>query len=396
MSDKKAMTAGATQNGIEMPDVFTEFDDARRAGFVRAMEYKQNGGRLAGCLCSYAPNEIMDAGGISVIGLCGMSNEAVPDAEVHLPKNLCPLIKGTYGFALTDKCPFTYFSDVIVGETTCDGKKKMYELLADLKPTHIMQLPQAQDRPWAPDAWEQEVQLLREEMEKRFDITITDDDIREAVRRANRKRQAICDLYELQATVPPAMTGVEMMSTMLKGTFSFDVEEFADNLEKLVAEKRAAYEAGERPVPASAKRIMLTGCPSNGVIGKVAVTIEKNGGVIVALDDCSGERTQRAMVDPEADNIIRAISDRYLGINCSVMSPNTGRLENTMEMAKKYQVDGIVEVILTACHTFNVESELTRRACEENGIPYIKVETDYSPNDVGQLETRLGAFIEML
>ena len=116
----------------------------------------------------------------------------------------------------------------------------------------------------------------------------------------------------------------------------------------------------------------------------------------MCLDDCSGERTTAMMIDEDADDILRAISDRYLQIHCSVMTPNTGRMENTLAQAKKYQVDGVVDAILTACHTFNVESALMQRTIEDAGIPYMKLETDYSEGDTGQLETRLAAFVEML
>ena len=126
--------------------------------------------------------------GGQAIGLCGMSDEAIPDAETVLPKNLCPLIKGTYGFALTEKCPYTYFSDIIVGETTCDGKKKMYELLGELKRTHILHLPQGRDRAYEREGWYEECRLLKEELEGFYGITITDDDLRAAVRRRNRLR----------------------------------------------------------------------------------------------------------------------------------------------------------------------------------------------------------------
>lgn len=380
----------------DLPAIFEEFDDARRAGFVAAMEFKQNGGKLAGVLCSYTPMELFDAAGIAAVGLCGTSNETVPDAETVLPKNLCPLIKGTYGFALTQKCPYTYFSDLIVGETTCDGKKKMYELLSELKPVHILHLPQSQKRSYANDIWYEEVKLLKEELESRFDVEITDDSLRKAAKLRNRSRRAFKRLYELQECEPPAMTGTELMTTIVKSTFSFNVEDFVASVEKLADERESAYKNGDRPVAASAKRILLTGCPSAGVIQKVGMTIEKNGGVIVCLDDCSGERTQSRLVDEDADDILRAISDRYLSINCSVMTPNTGRIENTMEMADKYHVDGVVEMVLQACHTFNVESTLMERACEEKGIPYLKIETDYAPGDAGQLETRIAAFIEML
>ena len=110
-------------------------------------------------------------------------------------------------------------------------------------------------------------------------------------------------------------------------TFTFDVYQQIDNIRKRVTEAEKAYKEGKRPVSASTKRILLTGCPTGGVIQKVGTVIENNGGVIVCLDDCSGERTNRLLVDENAPDILRAISDRYLSINCSVMTSNNGRLE---------------------------------------------------------------------
>ena len=138
---------------FKLPSKFDEYVEVRKEGFIAVKEYREKGGRVAGCLCSYTPVELLDAADIAAIGLCGTSNETIPDAEKVLPKNLCPLIKSTYGFAYTEKCPYTYFSDIIIGETTCDGKKKMYELLNELKETYILQLPQGQNRPYAKDIW---------------------------------------------------------------------------------------------------------------------------------------------------------------------------------------------------------------------------------------------------
>ena len=380
----------------DLPKMFDEFVDARKQGFLAAKEYKENGGRLAGCLCSYTPQEVLDAGQIAAVRLCGTSNETIADAETVLPKNLCPLIKSTYGFAYTEKCPYTYFSDIIIGETTCDGKKKMYELLNELKETYILQLPQGQGRSYANDIWYEEVKLLIKKLEEKFDITITDEDLRNAVHKRNRLRKALCEMYNMQASCPPAMYGTEMMLALQKGGFTFDVDKQIEQIETLVANAKAAYEAGERPVPKSAKRILITGCPTGGVIQKVGMVVEKNGGVIVCLDDCGGERTRSRMIDENAEDIVRAISDSYLGINCSIMTPNDGRLENTKKMIEKYKVDGVIDVVLQACHTFNVESYKTREMVEELGVPYLKLETDYSTTDSGQIETRIAAFIEIL
>jgi len=381
---------------LELPKSFDDFVDARKAGFLKVKEYVENGGHVVGMFCSYTPLELFDAAGVACVGLCGTSNEPIADAEKVLPKNLCPLIKSSYGFAYTEKCPYTYFCDFIVGETTCDGKKKMFELLNDIKETYVLHLPQSQQRPYAKEIWYQEVKLLKEKLEEKYGIEITDEKLREAAKKRNALRKKQMELYSLQGANPPAMKATEVMATLAQGVFNFGVDaQYASYSAKVDAAK-AAYEAGERPVPASAKRILLTGCPSTGVIQKVGATIENNGGVIVCLDDCGGERTQKMLVDENADDILRAISDRYLEIHCSVMTTNEGRMENTKAMCEKYSVDGVVEMVLQACHTFNVEANNMQKRCEDAGIPYMKLETDYSTTDSGQIETRLAAFIEML
>ena len=381
---------------LELPKSFDEFVDARKAGFIRVKDYVQNGGHLVGMFCSYTPLELFDAADVAVVGLCGTSNEPIEDAEKVLPKNLCPLIKSSYGFAYTDKCPYTYFCDFIVGETTCDGKKKMFELLNDIKETYVLHLPQSQQRAYAKDIWYEEIKLLKAKLEEKYGIEITDEKLREAARKRNEMRKYMCELYSLQGTVPPALKSTEVMATLAQGMFNFGVDAQAASYKAKVESVKAAMARGEQPVSPDAKRILLTGCPSTGVIQKVGATIEKNGGVIVCLDDCGGERTQKMLVDENAPDILRAISDRYLEIHCSVMTTNEGRIENTREMVKKYKAEGVVEMVLQACHTFNVESTLMQKMCQEEGIPYMKLETDYSTSDSGQIETRLAAFIEML
>lgn len=380
----------------ELPKTFDEFVEARKKGFLKAKEFKDKGGKLAGCLCSYTPQEVLDAAGIASVSLCGTSEESIPAAESILPKNLCPLIKSTYGFAYSEKCPYTYFSDIIIGETTCDGKKKMYELLNDIKETHILHLPQSQERSYANDIWYKEVEILKERLEEKFGLEITDENLRKAAHTRNELRKAQLEMYELQLNDPPVMKGTEIMISLQQGGFTFDVNEQLENLRNRIKEAKKDYEEGKYRVEKGAKRILITGCPSGGLIEKVGSVIERNGGVIVCLDDCFGERTNGILVDENAENILRAISDRYLSINCSVMTTNSGRFEHTKEMIKKYKVDGVIELVLQACHTFNIESYTMCKVVEEAGIPYMKLETDFSKTDSGQIETRIAAFIEML
>lgn len=157
---------------------------------------------MAGTFCTFTPLEILDAAGMLAVSLCGMSARRSPAAEVDLPRNLCPLIKSSYGFYVSDKCPYTYFSDLIVGETTCDGKKKMYELMARGKELFLLHLPQGVDLPYARDMWRAEVRRLKEYLEERFGAEITDDALRAAARQRNALREARSHLMEVLRADP--------------------------------------------------------------------------------------------------------------------------------------------------------------------------------------------------
>ncbi len=166
------------------------------------------------------------------MALCGKNDEAIPDAEKVLPRNLCPLIKASYGFAITEKCPYTYFSDLIVGETTCDGKKKMYEYLNDIRPVHVMQLPQISTGEDAYNLWRNEIVKLKERLEKDFNVEITEENIREMIKLRNKERQALREFYELGKMCPPPVTGLEIMKVLNGASFKWDKEEEIKSLKE--------------------------------------------------------------------------------------------------------------------------------------------------------------------
>ena len=164
-----------------LPSTFEEFNEQRKAAFIRVKDYKQAGNRLVGFLCSYTPLEIIDAAGAASVALCGTSDEVIPEAEKVLPANLCPLIKSSYGFAKTDKCPYFFFSDLVVGETTCDGKKKMYELLSSFKPVYVLELPNRQSEEGIA-MYRREIIRFKEKLEQQFETSITEEAIRAALK----------------------------------------------------------------------------------------------------------------------------------------------------------------------------------------------------------------------
>ncbi len=146
----------------------------------------------------------------------------------------------------------------------------------------------------------------------------------------------------------------------------------------------------------SKPRILITGCPIGGASEKVVKAIEDNGAYVVAYENCTVSKANELLVD-ENKNVYDALAEKYLAIGCSCMSPNLNRIDLLEKMIEEYKVDGVVDVVLQACHTYAVETlSIKRFVSGKHKIPYMAVETDYSQSDVGQLNTRMAAFVEML
>ncbi len=378
----------------ELPEVFEEFAEQRKNSFLAIKQLKENGVPIVGVFCTYLPQEIPAAMGAAVVGLCSTSDETIPDAEMDLPRNLCPLIKSSYGFAKTDKCPFFYFSDLVVGETTCDGKKKMYEYLSDFKPVYVMELPNKQSEDGY-EMYRREIIRFQKVLEEKFGVTITEEQIRNATKIRNKERMALKKLYGLMKLDPAPMLGMDLLNVLTGAQFKFNKESSVEELETIAERIQKEYKEGKhlekRP------RILVTGSPIHGAASKVVKAIEDNGGVVVVFENCGGAKSVEELVDESNPDIYDALAKRYLNIGCSCMAPNPHRFELLRELIKEYQVDAVVDVALQACHTYNVETiGVKRLVTEEFHLPFMSLEVDYSTSDIGQLNTRMAAFIEML
>ena len=378
---------------FHLPAAFEEYSDARKAGFLKVKAAKESGKQVAGCFCAFTPLEILDAAGLLTVSLCGMSPETIPAAESVLPRNLCPLIKSSYGFYLTDKCPYTYFADLIVGETTCDGKKKMYELLGQGKKTYILHLPQGREVPYAREMWIAELRRFIAFLEGELGVSISREKLKAACEQRNALRTARCRLMELLKADELPISGTELY-TFLDGIgFNFDLEDAIAKTNEL-AEALSAQKSDK--VTPGGKRILVTGCPIGGVFQKVVGAVERAGGNVVCFENCSGIKPARCMVDTDADDQVEAIADAYLDIGCAVMTPDTRRFEKLPALMAEFRVDGVLDVALQACHTYLIEGRSIREICKEKNVPYMALETDYATADAGQIDTRIAAFIETL
>jgi benzoyl-CoA reductase/2-hydroxyglutaryl-CoA dehydratase subunit BcrC/BadD/HgdB len=366
---------------------FAWFDNMIGHCLDHARVAKGAGKPIVGILCEYTPRElIMAAGGVPVC-LCGGSAKTIPAAEQQLPANLCPLIKSTFGYHALRSNPFLEMADLIVGETTCDGKKKMYELMAESRPMHVLELPQKSDDPNALEYWVRELEKFRAFLAKRFATDLTDDKIREAIRVLNRERRLRRELAALMKSDHPPMLGRQLLDCK---SLIWGMDDAMHQYETILETLRGmSCEADGRV------RVLMTGVPMVHGAEKVLDIVEQSGGRVVVMENCTGVKPILEDIDESAADPLRALAEKYFHLPCSVMTPNCGRMDVLRQLAADYRPECVVELVWQACLTYDVESHRVKRFVEEDlGLPYLHIETDYSPSDSTRIALRVEALLE--
>ncbi|MDQ1253284.1 MAG: hypothetical protein QG646_2439 [Euryarchaeota archaeon] len=366
----------------------------------RIVEEREAGTKIVGTFCLFVPDEIIFAAGADRIILCGGKNETISVAEEYLPRNLCPLVKSSFGSIVNKgclgikSCPHFNLVDLVVAENTCDSKKKMYELLVDYIPTYVIDLPQKPDSPEALNYFLAELKKFKGAMEQLTGIRITDEQLNREVKSSNETRKLFSRLYEFRKKDPPAISGLSMLKILQKQYF-LSPAELKKALKMLIREVEQEKEDNKLVNRERMPRIMVSGCPMAGGNTKVPDIIESKGGIIVAEESCTGTRSFWDFVDEEKDPML-ALAERYIKIPCSCMSPNDRRIENILELAREFNIDGVVYYTLQFCHGYNIEKYKVQQALKKEGIPMLAIETDYGDSDMEQIGLRVDAFLEML
>jgi benzoyl-CoA reductase/2-hydroxyglutaryl-CoA dehydratase subunit BcrC/BadD/HgdB len=360
-------------------------------------EAKAQGRKIIGTFCVFVPEELILAADAVCVGLCAGAEIGTDAAEKILPRNTCALIKSFVGFKLARLCPFMESCDLVVGETTCDGKKKAYEIFGDYAPVYVMEIPQmkqACDR----DLWKAEIRRFKAKIEAITGKTITPAKLKDAIRLVNARREVLQRLNRLRAVVPTPISGRDVL-LINQISFYDDPVRFTAKIGELCDELAAKIKAGQGIAPAAAPRLMLSGCPMAVPNWKLPFLIESSGAVIVGEESCIGTRNTRDLVDEGGDTLDELLDnlvDRYFKIDCACFTPNTERLDHIVDMAKDLKADGVVHYGLSFCQPYAMEALKVGKVLAAADIPMLAIETDYSMEDVEQLKTRVEAFLEML
>ncbi len=362
------------------------------------VDEKAQGRKIIGSYCVFVPEEIALAANATLVGLCSGADFAMDEVEQYLPRNTCALIKSSFGFKLGKVCPYLESADMIVGENTCDGKKKAYETLGTMvENLYVMDLPQMktdQGRTFL----RAEYDRFKTAVEALTGVAVTADSLKAAIQTVNAKRAAIHRLMALRKADPAPISGLDAL--LANQVFFYDnparftasVNAICDELEKRITAKQGAF-------PEKTPRILFSGCPMAVPNWKLPWIVETSGAVIVGEESCVGERGTRNLTDDSGttvDAMMDAIADRYFKVDCAIFTPNQDRLDHIMEMAQDFKADGVIHYGLQFCQPYIMESIPVEKALEKQGIPCLRIETDYGTEDVGQMKTRVEAFIEQI
>lgn len=357
-------------------------------------EHRKKGGKVVGTFCVFVPEEIIVAAKALSVGLCAGSQFWIEDGEKVLPRNMCPLIKAFMGAKIGGTCPYFQSCDMVIGETTCDGKKKAWEILDEYVPVHVMDLPQMKrDKDFK--KWGEEINDLIKKVEEITSNKITVEALKEGIRVTNAKRKALKRLYDLRKYKPSPISGLDCL-LITQIAFYDDPKRFTEKVHELCDELEERIKNSQE---SNKKRILITGTPMALPNWKLHSIIESLDAEVVVEETCTGTRYFEGEVSEEGETLeelIKNLADRYLNINCACFTPNTGRIDDIIKYTKEYGADGVIDTNLSFCHTYAVEHRDVEANLKEKNIPIMHIETDYSTEDSGQIKTRVEAFLEMI
>jgi len=243
-----------------------------------------------------------------------------------------------------------------------------------------------------------EYEKFKQAVEDLTGVTIDAPRLKKGIQIVNNKRKAIHRLSELRRADPAPISGLDAL--LINQVFFYDDPvRFTDSVNKICEELEVRVREGQGVLPKGTPRILLSGCPMAVPNWKLPWVVESSGAVIVGEESCVGERGTRNLTDDSGstlDELMEALVDRYFKVDCAIFTPNPDRLDHIKQMSSTYHAQGVIHYGLQFCQPYQIESLTVERNLEEVGLPTLRVDTDYSMEDVEQLKTRVEAFLERI
>jgi len=382
----------------EKSSVMSKVNKAYEDYGARAKELASQGKKVIGYICSFVPLEIITAAGCVPFRVRGNIKEPITKGDTLMETIVCPFIRSCFDLSMKDK--YKFLSGMVVPHG-CDSMVRSYsvwEYSLELPYFHFVNIPSVVKES-SFDFFRGELNTYRKSLEKFTGKKITDEDLAQAIRLHNENRKKAKAIYEFRKAEPPIITGTELTKLLTVGS-SLPITESNALFDEVIAEMKGRKEA---PLKKGA-RILLDGpCVDNIEMIKL---VEDLGGNVVVDTICNGTRDHWPMA-PESGDPVDALSRRYLGgINCPKTYRNNkagtfegdiaARFYDIGRFAKDFKADGAILYTYKFCDPFGFEVPARKAYYESIKVPLLYLEDLYSAGTIGQLKTRIQAFLEMI
>ncbi|MCI9170508.1 MAG: 2-hydroxyacyl-CoA dehydratase [Lawsonibacter sp.] len=384
----------------DIPQAMKPFLDVLRRVFVDLEDVSRSQGmKTVGTYCVMLPSELIWAAGAMPVRLCSGSYTAYTIGDDLVPRDACPLVKSVMGFGEIEVSPLYSNCSLMVIPVTCDCKKKLAGMLERLKPTVTLHVPSSKERDADMEEYVRELYRLIPILEEVTGRQVTPQSLAEAINQKDYAQYEMSRFLTYRQHNPPLLHGTQVMAVMNAFAYMPPLEwakcmrQLNDELEERLKQKKFAAKAN-RP------RILVTGSPILYPNLKIPLLIEEMGGMLVGDETCMGERAlydPLTVTDRSFDGMMRALAGRYTRpCTCPTFTENRQRIFRIKQMIKDHQIQGVIYHVLRGCLVYDYEYPVLEEELEKEGIPIIRVESDYNEEDVEQLRIRIEAFIELL
>ena len=365
---------------------------------LRAKALKDEGKRVIGYICSFVPLEIITASGCIPFRVRGNIHEPITTGDTLLETIVCPYYRSC--FDLSVKQRYDFLSGMVIPHG-CDSMVRSYSVWSYSLPFsyfHFVNIPTVCDES-SFDFFNAELNTFRKSLGKFVGRPITDEDLFKAIRVHNENRDKVRALYEFRKADLPLIPGTELTMLLTVGS-SLPIDEANALFDQVLTEIK---QRGKSPLK-KGPRIFIDGaCLDNIELIKL---VEELGGNVVADTICNGARDYFPKTDIGGDPI-DALAHRYLDkINCpkTYRANKAGTFEGDIASrfgdigtyAKEFKVDGAILYVYKYCDPFGFEVPARKAYYKSINVPLLHLEDIYSAGTIGQLRTRVQAFLEMI
>ncbi len=389
------------------PQAMKYFDEISNLFGQRQREIsaeKQKGKKVIGYMCLFAPTELILASDAIPVRVSSGWYDSSKIGDRVVPVEVCPVIRSTIGAKMIGLSPFLELSDALISVLTCDGMTKLSEILSDYTPIWGMNIPRVKDAAHSLRFWEDEIAQMRKQIEQFTGNKITRKTLKAAIEQTQSATRVFRRLQELRKGNPVIMGRDAMLVN--QAYLWDDKARWTEKAEALCNELEQRAQRKDWVCPPDTPRVMVTGTPMFWPDSwKVPNLVEEANpkGIIVADELCSGERILNDPVGVNEwtmDDMMSAIGERYLmASTCPCFTSSDGnedRINWLLNKVKEWNVQGVIYYVTRGCMLYAMEYSRIKKALDKINIPMYYLDTDYTREDVGQMKTRVEAFLEML